>query len=60
MNTPFAPTETDLVALAWDDLVALHSHLERNPSLRNKPAFIGELLETHQRYVAVFNKWART
>ena len=54
------PTETDLVALAWDDLVALHNHLERNPSLRNKPAFIVELFETHQRYVAVFNKWARS
>lgn len=54
------PTETDLVALAWDDLVVMHNHLKRNPALQNTPAFVAELLETHQHYVAVFNKWARS
>ena len=55
----FAPTDTDLVALAWDDLCALHKHLESNPSLQNNRAFIIEFFEAHQRYVAMFNKWAR-
>ena len=54
------PTETDLVALAWDDLVALHNHLERNPALQNTDAFVSEMFEAHQHYVAIFNKWART
>lgn len=48
---------TELVGLAWDDLVALHQHIERNPALAAQSAVLIELDELHQRYTSLFRQW---
>lgn len=48
---------TELVGLAWDDLVALHKHIERHPALAAQDAILIELAELHDRYTSLFRQW---